>query len=88
MDVPHVTCTKEQQAVLRFLWAEGLPCAEMHRRMSVQDENSVVLQQSVCKWIERFKHGHTSIKHEKGARPATEGNGIGMACLSAQNFLF
>jgi hypothetical protein len=35
-------CTKEQQrAVIRFLLAESVPGAEMHRRISVQYGNSV-----------------------------------------------
>jgi len=51
--------------------------------MSVHYENSAVSQQNVCKWIERFKNGHTSIKHEEGAGLAT----ACMACLSAQTVL-
>jgi hypothetical protein len=43
----------------------------MHRRMSVQYGNSVVSQQIVYKWIKRFKNGHTSVKHEEGARHPT-----------------
>jgi hypothetical protein len=38
----------------------------MHRRMSVQYGNSVVSQQIVCEWIERFKNGRTSVKHGEG----------------------
>jgi hypothetical protein len=37
----------------------------------------------VYKWIERLKNGHTIIKHEEGAGPAT----ACMACLSAQTVL-
>jgi hypothetical protein len=59
----------------------------MHRRMLVQYGNSVMSQQSVCECIERFKNVHTSIKHEEGYGPATEGNGACVACFSAQNFL-
>ena len=33
------------------------------------------------------KNGHTSVKHEEGPGPATEGSGARVACLSAQNFL-
>jgi hypothetical protein len=29
MAVPLSVCTKEQQAVIRFLWAEGVPRAEI-----------------------------------------------------------
>jgi hypothetical protein len=49
-----------------FLWAEGVPGAEMHRRMSVQYGNSVVSQRIVCEWIERFKNGRTSVEHGEG----------------------
>jgi hypothetical protein len=49
-----------------FLWAEGVPGAEMHRRMSVQYGNSVMSQRIVCEWIERLKNGRTSIKHGEG----------------------
>jgi hypothetical protein len=49
-----------------FLWAEGAPGAEMHRRMSMQYGNSVMLQWIVCKWIERFKNGRTNVKHGEG----------------------
>ena len=44
----------------------------MHGRMSVQYGNSAMLQHTVCKLIEGFKNGRTSIKHEEGAkRPST-----------------
>jgi hypothetical protein len=31
---------EEQRAVIRFLWAEGAPGAEIHRRLSAQYGNS------------------------------------------------
>ena len=72
MDSPLLTCAREEQrAVIWVLWTEGVPSAEMHRRMSVQYGNSVVSQQIVYKWIKRFKNGHTSVKHEEGARHPT-----------------
>jgi hypothetical protein len=49
-----------------FLWAEGVPGDEMHRRKSVQYGNSVMSQQIVCEWIERFKKDRTSVKHGEG----------------------
>jgi hypothetical protein len=49
-----------------FLWAEGLPGAEMHSRMSVQYWNSVMSQRIVCEWIERFKNGRKNVKHVEG----------------------
>jgi len=64
-----------------FVWAEGEPSAEMYRRMSVQSENSVVLQWSVYEWIEMLKNGYKSVKHQGGARAATEGNSVHMTCL-------
>jgi hypothetical protein len=55
-----------------FLWAEGVPGAEMHRRMSVPYGYSVMLQWIVCKWTERFKNGRTSVKHgEETGRQST-----------------
>jgi hypothetical protein len=69
LDGPFFICTNdEQKAVICFLWAEGVPGGEMHRRISVQCGNSVVSQRMVYEWIERFKNGRTSIKHEEGAR--------------------
>jgi hypothetical protein len=69
LNSPLWICTKEEQrAVIRFLCAEGVPGAEMHRRISVQYENSVVSQRMFYEWIERFENGRTSIKHEEGAR--------------------
>jgi hypothetical protein len=44
----------------------------MHRRILVQYGNSVITQQIVYKWIERFENGCTSVKHEEGAKcPST-----------------
>ena len=50
-----------------FLWAKGVPGAKMHRMMSVQYGNSVMLQQIVCELIERLKNGRTNVQHEEGA---------------------
>jgi hypothetical protein len=49
-----------------FLWAEGVPGAEMHRMMSVQYGNSVVSQRICWEWIERFKNCRTSVKRGEG----------------------
>ena len=38
----------------------------MNRIMSVQYGNSVLSQQIVCDWTERFKNGRTSVKHGEG----------------------
>ena len=40
----------------------------MHSRMSVQNGDSVMLQQTVCELIDRFKSGRTNFKHGEGAR--------------------
>jgi hypothetical protein len=75
LDDPLFVCTKEEQrAVVLFLWAEGVLGVEMHRRISVQYGNSVVSQRMVYEWIERFKNGRTSIKHEEGARRCASGS--------------
>jgi hypothetical protein len=69
LDRPLFICTKEEQrAVIHFLWAEVVPGAEMHGRISVQYGNSVVSQWMVYEWIEKFTNGRTSIKHEEGSR--------------------
>ena len=47
--------------------------AEMHKRISVRSRNSVVSQWSIYEWTERCKNDWTSIKHEEGAGPVTEG---------------
>jgi hypothetical protein len=62
---PLFICTKEEQrAVICVLWDEGVPGAEMQRRISVQYGNSVVSQWMVYEWLKRFRNGGTSIKHE------------------------
>ena len=58
--------------MIQLLWAEGVQGAKMHRRRSVRYGNSFIMQQIVYKWIETFKNGRTSVKHEEGARcPST-----------------
>jgi len=80
LDGPLFICTKEEQrAVIHCLWAEGVPGAKMHRRISVQYGNSVVSQRIVYEWIERFKNARTSIKHEEGTRrPSTSITDVNM----------
>ena len=70
MAAPLSFCTKEEQrSVIRFLWSEGVPGTEIHRRLSVQYGNSVLSQRSVYEWIEKFKNGRTSVTHDEGAGP-------------------
>ena len=61
-------CTKEEQrAVIQFLWSEGVPGAEIHRRLSTQYGDSALSRRSVYKWIEKFTSGRTNMTHEEGA---------------------
>jgi len=73
MAAPLSVCTKEEQlGVIRFLWSEGVPGAEIHRRLSAQCGDSALPRRSVYEWIEKFQHGRTSLKDEEGAgRPST-----------------
>jgi len=73
MAAPLSVCTKvEQRLVIRFLWYEGLSGAEIHRKLSPQNGNSVLPQRNIYEWIEILKNGHTSFTHEEGpGRPST-----------------
>ncbi|XP_076059708.1 protein GVQW3-like [Oratosquilla oratoria] len=73
MDPPLFVCTKEEQrSVIRFLWSEGIPGAEVHKRLSVQYEGNILPRRSVHQWIEQFKSGRTGVEDEKRVgRPAT-----------------
>jgi hypothetical protein len=63
---PLSVCTKEEQrAVIRFLWAEGVPGAEIHQRLSAQYGNSALPQHSVYKWIAMFKNGRPSVTDDE-----------------------
>jgi hypothetical protein len=58
LDGPLFICTKEEQrAVIRFLWAGGVPGAEMRRRISVQYGNSVVSQRRERE-VQEWSHKH------------------------------
>jgi hypothetical protein len=64
MDALLFIGTKEEtRTPICFLWAEGIPGPEMHRRMSVQYGNGVS-QHIVYKCVKRFKNGRTSVKHD------------------------
>jgi hypothetical protein len=77
MAAPLSICTKEEQrSVIRFLRSEGVSGAEIHRRLSAQYGNSVLLQQSFYEWTEKLKNGRTSVMHEEGTgRLSTVTNG-------------
>ena len=66
-------CTKEEQrGVIRFLWSEGVPGAEIHRRLSAQYGGSALPRRSVYEWIKKFQQGRTSLKdEERSGRPST-----------------
>jgi hypothetical protein len=66
MDTPHLIYTKNNKGSDPFLLAEGVPGAEMHRRMSVQYGDNVMLQRIVCERIKRLKNGCASITHGEG----------------------
>ena len=68
MVAPLALCTKEEQrAVIRFLWSEGVPGAEIHQRLSTQYRDSALPCRSVYDWIEKFTSGRTNVMHEEGA---------------------
>ena len=73
MAAPLAVCTKEEQrAVIRFLWSEGVPGSEIHRRRSTQYGDSALLRRSAYECILKFKRGRTSVTHKEGAgRPST-----------------
>ena len=55
-----------------FFWPEGVPGAEILRRLSAQYGNSALPRRSVYEWIEKFQQGRTSVKDEERAgRPST-----------------
>ncbi|KYO21352.1 histone-lysine N-methyltransferase SETMAR [Alligator mississippiensis] len=66
-------CTKEEQrSVIRFLWAEGVPPSEIHRRIVAQYGKNCLAQRKVYEWVEKFKHGRTSVVDEpRAGRPNT-----------------
>lgn len=58
-------------AVIQFLWSEGVKGAEIHRRLSVQYEDSTQSRTSVIEWIEKFKSGWTIDTKTRSIRPAS-----------------
>jgi len=68
-----INYTKEKQrSIIRFLWAEGVPGAQIHLRMSAQYGNKVLSRRIVYEWIEMFKNGRMSVTDaERSERPAT-----------------
>jgi len=68
-----INCTKEEQrSVICFLWAEGVPGAQIHLCMCAQYGNKVLSHRIVYEWIEMFENGRTSVTDAKRSRcPAT-----------------
>jgi len=57
-----INCTKEEQrSVIRFLWAESVPGAQIHLRMCAQDWDKVLSRRIVYEWIEMFENDRTSV---------------------------
>jgi hypothetical protein len=51
---PLSDCTiEEQRAVVRFLWAEGVKSAEIHRRMLAQYGACTIYQRKIYEWKEQ-----------------------------------
>ncbi|KDQ94432.1 hypothetical protein L798_06486, partial [Zootermopsis nevadensis] len=52
--------------------SEGVPGADIYRRLCAQYAESVLSRRSVYEWIEKFKESRRSVSHEEGARrPST-----------------
>jgi len=68
-----INCTKEEQrSVISFLWAEGVPGAQIHLRMCAQNGDKVLSCRIIYEWTERFENGCTSVTDaERSGRPAT-----------------
>jgi len=57
-----INCIKQgQHSVIRFLWAEGVPGAQIHLRMCAQYGNKVLSRRIIYEWIEMFENGCTSV---------------------------
>jgi hypothetical protein len=63
---------KEQHAVVRFLWVEGVKSVEIHHRMLTQYGVCTMHQRKIYEWIECFKEVKTSVTDEsRTAHPST-----------------
>jgi hypothetical protein len=73
MAVKLENCTKEeQQSVIRFLWAEGVPGGQIHQCMCTQYGDNALSRRVVYDWIEMFKIGHVSVTDaERSGHPTT-----------------
>jgi len=68
-----INCTKEEQrSVIRFLWVEGVPGAQIRLRMCAQYGDKVFSCRIVCVWNEMFENGCMSLTDaERSGLPAT-----------------
>jgi len=68
-----INCTKEEQrSVICFLWAEGVPGAQIHLHMCAQYGDKVLSRSIVYELIEMFENGRMSVTDaERSGRPAT-----------------
>ena len=66
-------CAKEEQrSFIRFLWAEGVPGAQIHLRMCAQYGDKVLSRRIIYEWIEMFENSRMSVTDaERFVRPAT-----------------
>ena len=61
---------KSNEALLVFLWSEGVKPSGIYRRMKVQYEDSCFSQGRVFQWVERFQNGRPvsvateTVKHQ------------------------
>ena len=60
----------EIRAVIRFLQAEGLSAAEIHRRMSAVYGPNFMSDKYVREWCRKFRNGRTDVHDEGGSRTA------------------
>jgi hypothetical protein len=66
MPVPLSVCTQhEKRALIRLLWVEDVPGAEIHHRLSAQYGYRVLLRQSMHKRMIMLKNNHTGITDEE-----------------------
>jgi len=64
-----INCTKgEQHSVIRFLWAEGVPGAQIHLHRCAHYGDKVLSRRIVYEWIEMFENGRTSVINAQCSR--------------------
>jgi hypothetical protein len=58
MAAKRINCTKEEQrSVIRFLWAEGVPGAQIHLCICAHYGDKVLSRRIMYEWIEMFENG-------------------------------